>query len=360
MLDLYRYQLPFKKPFTTGVGTFKYREGLILRYHSSDIDLVSEVAPLPDFSKESLQQAETNLISNKQQIDNFLTRKFTPAELSSWISDQSKYPSVDFGLSSLGLSIISVREQKPLHSILKLIPSSSLKVNAVLGKSNQESFLSHARALITQGFKVLKCKVTANPGHLPNSLKTLAKDHLDISFRLDANRSWPAADISELSSHFRNLPVEYIEEPCPTESIEQFDSVASNCIFPVAADEILAELGLQRVINHFKSDPYLIIKPALHGNLMDLFATLRSRDHLEDKVIFTTALESAIGTRMIATAASMTGSKINAHGLNTRSLFHQNLADENALNDCIFMLQPDYVSWYSFQSINQSFLRPVR
>ena len=66
MLNLYRYQLPFQQPFVTGAGTFEYREGLILRYHTSDIDVVSEVAPLPGFSTESLQEAESYLVSIKE------------------------------------------------------------------------------------------------------------------------------------------------------------------------------------------------------------------------------------------------------------------------------------------------------
>lgn len=360
MFELYRYQLPFKRPFITGAGTFHHRKGLILRYAGSGIDIVSEVAPLPGFSKESLQQAEAYLVSIKNEANSFFTNQFTIDELGPWVSTRSIYPSVTFGLSSLGLSLLSARLQKPVHSILNLIPASSLKVNAVIGKSDEDTFLSNARTLITRGFKVLKCKVTANPGHLPHSLKVLADQNHDISFRLDANRSWPAAEVSELSSRFRNLPVEYIEEPSPTETIEQFDLIADNCIFPVAADEILAEFGLQGVINLCKSNPYLIIKPTLLGNLIDIFATLRARDHLEDRVIFTTALESAVATRMIAFAASVKGSATTAHGLNTGSLFRHNIADENALSNGTFQLQPNFKSWYTFQSINKSFLRPVR
>lgn len=360
MLDLYRYRLPFKQPFITGAGTFEYREGVILRYHTSDIDVVSEVAPLPGFSKESLQQAESYLKSIQEQAGSFFSHHFTPGELSLWIEARSNYPSVDFGLSSLGLIVLSIRQKKTVNSILNLTFARSLKINAVIGKSDETKFLSQAKSLINDGFKVLKCKVSADPGHLPRSMKTLTDDYPDISFRLDANRSWPAIRVSELSSRFRNLPVEYIEEPCPTESIEHFDTLAGECVFPVAADETVAELGLQTVINQSKSAPYVIIKPTLQGNLMELFATLQSRNHLEDRVIFTTALESAIGTRMIASAAAMAGSKTTAHGLNTGSLFRQNLAAGNTVENGTFRFQPGPVGSYSFQSINQSLITPIQ
>lgn len=359
MLELYRYRLPFQRPFITGVGTFQHREGVLLRYHTSDIDIVSEASPLPGFSKESLQQAEDYLSSKQKEVASFFDQQFSIDDLTSWINTRSGYPSVDFGLSSLGLFIFSIRQQKPVHSILNLSSSTAINVNAVIGETDESSFLSQARTHIANGFKVLKCKVTIDPGHLPHSLKTLANEHPDVSFRLDANRSWPLHDVTELSSRFSNLPIEYIEEPCMVESIDQFDSVCTNCILPVAADESLTELGLRTVINHSKSTPYLIIKPTLHGNLMELFATLRSPHHLENRVIFTTALESAVGIRMIASAAAMTGSKSSAHGLNTGSLFRQNLTPEGAINNGTFQLQPNFKSWYSFQSINQSLLRPV-
>ena len=58
MFELYSYSIPFKKPFVTGAGTFNTREGIILRYHDSQIDVVSEAAPLPGFSSESLKQVK--------------------------------------------------------------------------------------------------------------------------------------------------------------------------------------------------------------------------------------------------------------------------------------------------------------
>ena len=359
MLDLYKYRLPFKQPFITGAGTVDQRIGLLLRYHKADIDIVSEVAPLPGFSSETVDKTEYLLSSNREQLAKFFDQEFSPDDLNAWIKSRSVYPSVDFGLSSLGLCILSARKQTPIHSILKWSSADSVMVNAVLGESDEESFISQATDYISGGYNVLKCKVTPKPGHLPHSLQKLWEEYPHITFRLDANRSWPVNRVTELSSRFQNLPVEYIEEPCRVESVDQFDSVSKQCILPVAADEILGELGLRSFINQTKCRPYLIIKPIFHGNLMELFATIGSRQHLKDRVIFTTALESAVGTRMIASASAIAGCKTKAHGLNTGSLFRQNLSDENAMKNGIYQLQPNFKSWYSFQSIDQSLLRTI-
>jgi O-succinylbenzoate synthase len=359
MLDLYRYRLPFKHPFITGASTFQHREGLLLRYYNSNVDVLSDVAPLPGFSRESLKQAEEFLLSIKEETALFFDRQFTADELNSWLQSRSAYPSCDFGLSSLGLSILSIRQQVPLHSLLHLPSAPSLQVNAVLGKTDEATFMSRAENYINNGFDVLKCKVTAEPGHLPRSLKSLAENYPNVSFRLDANRSWEFDHISELSSQFSNLPVEYIEDPSPADSIEQFQSIIEACTLPVAADETLSEFGLQTVVDHIQKEPYLVIKPTLIGNIMEIFATIGSRHHLEDRVIYTTALESAVGARMIASAAAMTGSNTTAHGLNTGSLFRQNLADEDAIINGTFRFKSNFKSWYTFQQINQTLLTPV-
>lgn len=359
MLELYTYRIPFKQPFSTGSGTYKFREGVLIRFHNMHIDVVSEVAPLPGFSRETLKESIANLLSKKTEHDSFFSRPFTLTDLDIWVQSQAATPSVEFGLSSLGLCILSARKQSPIHKLLKMKHSTSLKVNAVIGSTDESSFRCAAEDSISRGFNILKCKVTPVTGHLPKSIRLLVDNHPSVTFRLDANRSWKRNKLKELSSLFKGLPVEYIEEPCSIDSIHDFNAVIQQCELPVAADETLSDFGMNAVIEHTDKTPYLIIKPTLHGNLMQLFATLRSRNHLEDRVIFTTALESAVGTRMIASAAAMAGSKTAAHGLNTGSLFHQNLADEDSVKDGTFQLQTNFKSWYSFQSINQSLVRPV-
>lgn len=360
MLELFKYRLPYKRPFSTAAGTFKFREGLLLRYHDGTIDPVSEVAPLPGFSTESLDDVTRFLTSNRESISAFISSNFTVSQLRKWIRDLSNFPSVQFGLSSLGLSILSIREQESIGSILNRSVAESVKMNAVIGMCDAASFKEQATQYITEGFSVLKCKTTADTGHLPHSLRDISNQFPGVSFRIDANRSWPVVQAERLSSKFQNLPVQYIEEPCQTESIEEFQTVSKSCAFPVAADETIAKYGLKTLFGYTDSIPYIIIKPTLHGSLTDLFATIGSPHHLEDRVIYTTALESAVGTRMIAAAASIAGSKISAHGLNTGSLFKEDIAFEKGLRNGTFYLQPNSKCWFTFQQINQILLTPVR
>ena len=130
MLELYTYSLPFKQSFVTGAGSFKYREGLLVRYRDPHLDIVSEVAPLPGFSNETLEEAKKELLSNKLEADRFFSSSFTLDSLDKWVTSKNSYPSVEFGLSSLGLCILSARHQAPIHELMHITPSASVTMNA--------------------------------------------------------------------------------------------------------------------------------------------------------------------------------------------------------------------------------------
>lgn len=285
MLNLYTYRLPFKRPLVTAAGSFAHREGLLLRYHDDEIDLVSEIAPLPGFSDEDLNEALEQGTSIKKELESLFSGDVTISSLNKWLHDQTLYPSVEFGVSSMGLSIVAVRAQSPLHSLLDCSRMSPVSVNAVLGIMDPESFKRQAESYIAEGFRVIKCKVTEEPGHLPLTMSELAENHKGLSFRLDANRSWPLDKLEELSTTFHGLPIEYIEEPCLAENIPQLNDVITRSRIPVAADESIMDFGLEAVLEHTDPLPYLVIKPTLYGNLLELFATIGARYHLENRVI---------------------------------------------------------------------------
>ena len=58
-INLYRYQLPFTQPLKFHGHTIQQREGLLLHWGSS----WSEIAPLPGFSRETLEEAQQETIA---------------------------------------------------------------------------------------------------------------------------------------------------------------------------------------------------------------------------------------------------------------------------------------------------------
>lgn len=70
MLKLLKYRIPFKSPFRIAGNEFSSREGIIMVFSDGEIEAYGEVAPLPGFNTESLQQVETVLKMNKDYLDN--------------------------------------------------------------------------------------------------------------------------------------------------------------------------------------------------------------------------------------------------------------------------------------------------
>lgn len=326
MFNLYQYSLPFRRPFKTAKGTFKDRQGLILRFRSRGADGFSEAAPLPGFSSETLKDVILSLTNNRKSIQTFFEKDFSLDDLSRFTKTLANLPSLQFAVSSLGISLISERKKMSLAAILKREPPPpSISVNAVLGDLSPDIFMKEAVRTIESGFSVLKCKVTQNPGHLPGSLREISAAYPEVLFRLDANQSWPHDRVNELSGQFADLPIQYIEEPVESASIREFEKMAGRCALPVAADESVVKFGLSRWMESGYQPSCLIIKPTLLGNLAELSATIGPRDHPERRIIFTSTLESAAGRNVIASYAGLFGSPEDAHGLNTGHLFTEDL-----------------------------------
>lgn len=356
MFSVYRYKLSFKRPFVTGAGTFKHREGVILRYHDSYTDRISEAAPLPGFSKESLSDIITVLAGNRQSILSFLSDPFDLQTLALFTDSFSDFPSLQCSISILGMQVLADRKDRTVSELLDRPTEKSLKVNAVAGYSNPQDLKERATALYKEGFRVIKCKVLSDPGYLPDTLSYISSIYSDLSFRLDANRSWPKENVVRFTKLFCHLPIEYIEEPTKLYSAEAFARMAEDSVLPLAADESISQFGFNSFAELSSPPPFFILKPMFLGNLNNLFATINRRNHLVNNLIFTTALESAVGRRIVAQIAGMYGNPKAAHGLNTGTLFKDDLIADKPISAGQYSLDGIPEEFITFKSLNTNHL----
>jgi len=335
MPEIYTYRIPFKKPFVTASGSFTHREGVLLRYEDPayDLDIVTEASPLPGFSTETLRQVINEAIAINRMMDGFLNEPFSYDQLVIKTEELTPLPSLRFAFACLGLSILRFRSPHSTDPDQQRVLPDSISVNSIIGINNAEQTAKDIRDAIQQGFTTLKCKVKDEPGHLPETLRKMSEKYPDIRFRLDPNQSWPVEKMREYSSRFDGLPIEYIEEPCFINHPVQYEEICSLSIHPVAADESIPKFGLNAVVNAPHQPDFFIVKPMLINNIFNLFATIDHRNHLDDRVIFTTSLESSVGVSAIARMAGLYGSRKMAHGLGTGSFFSDDVAGQlNILN----------------------------
>lgn len=338
MISLYSYRLPFKKPFITGHSTHTHREGVVLRYLDNSVDYWSEAAPLPGFSSETLADVTGFLTNRIEELNAFFTSDYTQYELQNKLQYWPKFPSLQFALSYLGIRILAYKKRRSPEAFLPFDIKTELKVNDVMGISDSEVLQKQVKASYDSGFRTIKIKVGRSPEKLARSLQNVAASCPGLQLRIDSNRSWPINQINEFSSYFSDLPVQYIEEPAVFSDLSKLSSIleASKC--PVALDESIRGTEHLRNIRTENPNIFVVIKPAMIGNLLDIAETIRGFEGKRYRVVFSTLLESKIGREMTAFTAANLGDTELAHGLNTGKLFSEDLLTDFSVNHGVINL----------------------
>lgn len=326
MLNLFDFSLPFKAPLKTGMGEFHHRSGIILHFEDLEINGFSEVSPLPGFSSETLQHVREELVRQRDPLDDFLKSDFSIKKLKNLLDSFSGFPSLQFSLSWLGLLIYCQRNRVTPGETLNIQPAVSLKVNAVIGENDESKIRSQIKTAISEGFSTLKFKSSGNPEKLAKILTRVQHIYPNLTFRLDANRSWPLEKLSDYSFLFRNLPVEYIEEPVRIQNSGELKKVINECSLNVALDESITDINKLGQLLQAKEKLIFIIKPALFGSVFNLCETISKFKTPVSSIVVTTALETSIGRSLVAATASLIGSRHMAHGLCTGLFFQKDLA----------------------------------
>ncbi len=242
-----------------------FREGLILQIGNG----FGEIAPLPGFSRETLEEAKEEALRLLPSFPNA-----TPA-----------LPSVRFALDCA------------LHPM----PSSfKLSINAL----NQHR----------EGFKALKLKL--GPLLLNEALKLLKETPKHLELRLDFNRQWPLERLLAFAGHFTPTDFAYLEEPCS--NFSDLLSFSKLTQFPIAVDESIPTIPYWEI----PTLKALIVKPTILGSVPPPPPGV--------ELIFSSAYESGIGILHLARLC-LQYNPDRPHGLDPYTQFLEDVLPEGPL-----------------------------
>jgi len=272
---LFYYQLPFIRPMTFNGQTLACREGLILQLmDQSGHCSFTEIAPLPGFSKETLQQATKQIIS---LLNNKLKSKKQRNEL---------YPSVRFALDCA------------LHKTPATVKINNLDAVPLL-QGNNASVLKQYRSLNCPALIKLKVarQCVANDVLLFKQLSTL---NASLAIRCDANQAWSAPQADEFFSHIERRKLAYIEEP--TRGYQDNLELAEKYQISLALDETLQDINF----NYQRHDcvKAFILKPTLIGSLQRLQRFIDIARQQQLQVHISSSFESVVGLQQLAYLAN--------------------------------------------------------
>ncbi len=266
MWPIYRYELPISIPLKT-------RRGLLLETETG----WGEIAPLPGWSKETLEEAEAQLKNVLQGAPR-----------------SGLYPSVAFGLACAEQKLPQAAFSVPIHALLM---------------GSFRDILKRAESL--EGFTTVKLKLDGLSEE--EAKKAIQELQGRFRVRIDLNRRWTLEKSVRFFSSFDRDAIDYIEEPVSNPAdLKHFTH-------PFALDETLRD----HPVEPFLELPLLkalIIKPSLQN--------AGAYCHFGKEVILSSAFESGIGLAHIAALSKRWNLPERPIGLDTHRYLDADLLEQ--------------------------------
>ncbi|MFU2047224.1 o-succinylbenzoate synthase [Avibacterium gallinarum] len=280
--QLYRYQIPMDSQVVLRNRFLKLREGLLVQIRCGEHEGWGEIAPLPEFSQETLEQAEAQA---KQWLKDWDVARSQNQKLSL----EGLYPSVAFGLSC---ALAEMKGELPAEGNYRTAP---------LCYGDPDELYAELAQL--EGEKVAKIKVGLYEANRDGLIADMFLEAIpDLKLRLDANRAWTPAKAQLFAKYIKpehRGRIQFLEEPCKTpEESRQF---AAETGIAIAWDESVREPNFQ-----VKKEPHLaaiIIKPTLVGSLARCVELIEQAHQQGIMAVISSSLESSFGLTQLARIA---------------------------------------------------------
>ncbi|MCE2573579.1 o-succinylbenzoate synthase [Motilimonas eburnea] len=270
-VEIYRGSLALKQPMNFAGLTLAQRELAYVCAFNTQLKrpVRAELAPLPGFSQETLDQAIDELVQAAQGNTQALVS-----------------PSAAFTWDCL------------LHGITALpVPTD---IPLLQGQGTQ----------LIQDYRELNCpdqiklKVARwQPSIELHTINQLIALNPNLRCRLDANQGWSLAQAQHFCHQLPPSHIEYIEEPCK-HLADAIAALAPTGI-KLALDEQLQQPQWPEPEMRHPSIHALIIKPSLVGSFSRIKALLNLAKQHQQRVIISSAFESPYGLGLLSQLAKM-------------------------------------------------------
>ena len=296
------YRRPLPKPLRTAHGWWAEREGLIIRLEDEQGRVgFGEVAPIPWFGTETMAAAEETC------------RKFGDSV------DAGLLDAVPESQGCVRFALAQARGGREAPAVSLRLPV------AALLPAGREA-LGVLREKLAGGFQAFKWKVGVGPvddelGQLDDLLAGLPPH---ATLRLDANGGWTPREAGRWLARCADRPVEFVEQPVAPAEQDVLLGLAGDYPVKLALDESVASLAAARHWQGLGWSGVFVMKPALTGPLAELAGWICGT---KADVVFSSAIETALGRSAILEAVLGQSLTKRALGFGTAGIFGDRLWD---------------------------------
>ncbi len=346
---LYRYRLPLTSPITLRGEPHGHRDGLLLRlYGEHGAEGIGEIAPLPGFSEESLDEAEAEARQCVQLCVNQPLHELCELARQEGEGVLSPMPSVQFGLAcALDTLDANASKRSPGRLFAEGEGRRSVSLNALLW-GGREHVLRRAAEVKEQGYLAAKLKAGRADVHEDAALVKEVARALGprVALRLDANQGWTRAQALRFAEAVKDVPLQYIEEPLDDPA--ELAGFVYDTQAPIALDESLSsdliyalesgffeELETMRTAaaptlghaGNLSAASAFVIKPSITGITAHSLKRMAAR-HKDKLFVLSSAFESRVGLILIAAMAAYALPRDIPVGLDTEGWLAEGLIEQ--------------------------------
>ncbi|TCJ98293.1 O-succinylbenzoate synthase [Volucribacter psittacicida] len=281
-INLYQYSIPVDAQLVLRNRFLKKREGLLVHLCCGENEGWGEIAPLPEFSQETLEQA-------KQETISWLNAWYQDQDCEHKIPLTGLSPSVQFGLSCA------------LAELTQQLGKEGYYQTAPLCYGDPDELYEQLDQMV--GEKIAKVKVGMYEANRDGLIADMLLEAIpDLQLRLDANRQWTIAKAEMFAKYVKpehRQRIQFIEEPCKTPDLSR--QFAQQTGIAIAWDESVRETDFL-----LKNEPHLtaiIIKPTLVGSLDKCIDLIKQAHKLGIQAVISSSIESSFGLTQLARIA---------------------------------------------------------
>jgi len=282
--------LPFKHPFTISKGTKTHQPALLLELEFFGIKGYGEAPAIPYYNI-----SVDKMIDDIEAKKNFIEKvSFTEPERY-WHYLHHLFPENPFLVCALDMAcwdIFGKLKRKQLCHLWNLDISKNPLTDITIGIDTIEKMVSKMKET---PWPIYKIKLGTNEDiHIMKELRR----HTDAVFRIDANAAWKVDDALEKIKTFKDLNVEFIEQPLAKDDWEGMKFLYENSPLPLIADEsCVSENDVEKCNGYFHG---INIKLTKCSGITPARRMIDKARELNMKVMIGCMNESSIGTGAIA------------------------------------------------------------
>lgn len=294
----FRYSIPFKKPLIHGKHTLQAREGIVISV-TDDAGYYGfgEIAPLPGLNRETLEEAEKQIIQAKERIINQIlptgVHDKLNETLAAWFVSYKFLPSVQFGFETAVLNLIANRKNILLKDIIAETDYQKVPICGLLPGPTQD-ILTEADEMLKRGIKAIKLKVGRNG--IDEDIRLIQSLNQKLEgkavLRLDANQRWDLNQAVLLGNEIGCAAVEYIEEPFTDP--KHYDDFFMKTTIPIAIDETLSKIGFDHIKSVSAID-FLVLKPTKLGGITKTWGWMTQAQKVGINTVLSSSFETSLG-----------------------------------------------------------------